>query len=104
VGRDDGCVFLDWLRNLLPALRECVGNFYGDLQMKKETSGFSKNIRLVGWYWKTTNLHYLKDVSQWFYDDEKSEHIYKNLGVMCMDNFGNLVLVGKSYEHQSGDL
>ena len=55
-----------------------------------------EKIRLVGWYWGTTKLHNFKNVSQWFYDDEKSEHIYKNLGVMCMDNFGDLFLVGEN--------
>lgn len=33
MGRDDGGIFLDWLCNLLPAVQQCVGNLYGDLQM-----------------------------------------------------------------------
>jgi len=63
------------------------------MQMKEK-------IRLVGWYWGTTHLHNFKNVSQWFYDDEKSKHIYKNLGVMCMDNFGDLFLVGEMPNEQ----
>jgi len=59
-----------------------------------------EKIRLVGWYWGTTKLHNFKNVSQWFYDDEKFEHIYKNLGVMCMDNFGDLFLVGEMPNEQ----
>jgi hypothetical protein len=31
-----GDIFLDWLRNLLPALRSRIGNFYGALQMNDD--------------------------------------------------------------------
>jgi hypothetical protein len=33
VGRDDGGIFLGWLRHLLPTMRQCAGGVYGDLQM-----------------------------------------------------------------------
>ena len=33
MGCDDGRIFLDWLRHLLPAVRKCVGRFHGALQM-----------------------------------------------------------------------
>jgi hypothetical protein len=36
VGRDDGRVLLGWLRNLLPTLRKCAGDLYGDLQMNDD--------------------------------------------------------------------
>jgi hypothetical protein len=52
-------------------------------------------MRLVGWYWKQTKMHYQKDVTQWFYDDEKSEHVHKHLGVMCMNDYGDLFLIGE---------
>ena len=49
-------------------------------------------MKLVNWYWKRCDKHYLKDVYQWFYDEDKSSHVHVHVGVMCMDNFGNLVL------------
>jgi len=52
-------------------------------------------MRLVKWYWLEAKVHYLKDVYQWFYDDEKSEHVYKHLGLMCMNDYGELVLIGE---------
>jgi hypothetical protein len=33
MGCDDGRIFLDWLRHLLPAMRKCAGRFHGALQM-----------------------------------------------------------------------
>jgi len=48
-------------------------------------------MRLVNWYWTPVKQHYFKNVIQWYYDDEKKEHVYVSRGVMCMDNFGNLV-------------
>ena len=38
MGRDDGGIFLDWLRNVLPTMRKCAGNFYGEMQMNDEES------------------------------------------------------------------
>jgi len=35
---DDGGIFLGWLRHLLPAVRKCVGNFHGAMQMNHEDS------------------------------------------------------------------
>ena len=36
MGRDDGGIFLDWLRNVLPTMQQCVGNLYGTMQMKSD--------------------------------------------------------------------
>jgi hypothetical protein len=33
---DDGGIFLGWLRNLLPAMWQCVGNLHGAMQMNDE--------------------------------------------------------------------
>jgi hypothetical protein len=51
VGRNDDSIFLGWLRNLLPAMRKCVGNLYGALQMNDEPDDigmFGDLILLVG--------------------------------------------------------
>lgn len=50
-------------------------------------------MRLVGWYWGHRPLHYEKKVYQWFYDDERQEHIHVFLGPMRMDDFGDFYLV-----------
>ena len=34
--RNDGGIFLGWLRNSLPAMRKCVGNFHRAMQMNDE--------------------------------------------------------------------
>jgi hypothetical protein len=36
VGRDDGGIFLGWLRNLLPAVRKRAGGVHRDLQMTSQ--------------------------------------------------------------------
>ena len=34
-----------------------------------------------------------KEVYQWFYNDQEAKHIYVHLGVMCVDDFGDLFLI-----------
>lgn len=38
MGRDDGSIFLDWLRHLLPTVRKCASGFHGEMQMNHEDS------------------------------------------------------------------
>lgn len=38
-------------------------------------------------------MHYLKDVYLWMYDDKKSQHSHVHMGVMAVDDFGDLFLI-----------
>ena len=48
-----------------------------------------------GWAWQPVKdkPHYFKDVWISLYDPASEKHSSENLGVMAMDNFGELVLV-----------
>lgn len=36
MGRNDGGIFLAWLRNVLPTMQQCAGNLYGTMQMNDD--------------------------------------------------------------------
>jgi hypothetical protein len=50
-------------------------------------------MRQVGWFWGRCPLHYHKNVWLWLYNDQTSSPEYINVGVMSMDDFGDLFLV-----------
>jgi hypothetical protein len=56
-------------------------------------------MRQVGWWWRRCHMHYLKDVYLWMYDDKKSEHNHVHMGVMAVDDFGDLFLIKSFVEN-----
>jgi hypothetical protein len=53
-------------------------------------------MKKVNWFWSRCVLHHQKNVWIWFYDDKTAATQYVNLGVMCMDDFGDLFLIAKA--------
>jgi hypothetical protein len=52
-------------------------------------------MKQVNWFWSKCDLHNHKNVWLWLYDDEMAKHHYVNVGVMCMDDFGDLFVIAK---------
>jgi len=52
-------------------------------------------MKQVSWFWSRCALHYQKNVWSQLYDEQTGKTHYVNVGVMCMDDFGDLFLISK---------
>ena len=56
--------------------------------------------RSVGWWFDTKGCvhHYFKNVWEWRYDDLQKANVHINIGIMAMDDFGDLFVIGGGSE------
>ena len=52
-------------------------------------------MKQVSWFWSRCALHYQKNVWSQLFDEQTGKTHYVNVGVMCMDDFGDLFLIAK---------